>query len=330
MPERSHMLRYIFLSFVLASSLGASAAFSDCIVIDGPNIEARNLASIYPAFLALDGNTMLSYAPAPGSRRTVSAPEISSWARSRGLVTGARDGACFERAGFTRTANDYREAIREQLKVTAGAEIEVLDFYSRVLPPGRLELPVAGAAVPPPDHPETPFIWRGQLISSDGGSYPVWARVTILANRNVVRPVRDLPAGAILEAQQLTSAPERCNPLRPGDSQPLSFYIGKSLIRSVTKGSRLDPGVVQDPPAVRRGDKVRVSVVNGSAHLELDAFANGAGNVGDSILLRNPAGSKYFRAIITGVGRAEVLLNGSDGEAKSRTAVQTFLGKGSS
>ncbi|HWF47520.1 MAG TPA: flagella basal body P-ring formation protein FlgA [Bryobacteraceae bacterium] len=302
---------------------------STCIVVDGESILAKNVASVYPEFLALEGGMTLSYAPAPGDRRSVSAIEIAGWAQSHGLVMHAKEGACFERAGAVLTAKDYREAIREQLKATTiGIEIDVLDFYSHVLPPGRLELPVSGAALPPRDHPETVFLWRGQLISSGGASYPVWARVRVVAKRDVVRAVRNLPAGTILKSEQLASALEQDNPFRPDDSEPLSFYVGKSLTRSVTRGSRLDSGLVQQAPAVQRGDKVRVAVVSGPAHLELDALADATGNVGDSILFRNPSGSKRFRALITGARRAELILNSSGGDTKDRTAVQTFASKG--
>ena len=322
--------RYV-LSFVLAPCLGAWEAPSTCIVVDGQNILARNLAAIYPAFFALEGDTTVSYAPAPGGRRTVAAAEISGWARSRGLTMQAQEGACFERAGFARTAKDYQEAIRTELRPSkATAEIEVLDFYSHILPPGRLELPTAGAALPPLEHPETAFIWRGHLITSDGVAYPVWARVRILETQIIVRAARDLPAGTILEARQLTSAPQMWNPLLAADSEPLSFYVGKSLRRSLSGGSPLYPRLVEVPPIIRRGDKVRVTVVNGSAHLELEASANGSGYLGDSVLLTNPAGSKNFRAIITGPGRAEIILNLFREQAKRGTAPAPLAGKGSS
>jgi flagellar basal body P-ring formation protein FlgA len=323
------MLRYFLLTAALAPSLWASAERSVCIVVDNEYVLAKDVASVYPEFLALDGDTALSYAPAPGGRRSVSAIEISGWAQSHGLHMHAQEGACFERTGVTLTSEDYRKAIRRQLNMSTGeAEVDVLDFCSHVLPPGRLELPVSGAALPPRDHPETAFLWRGQLISSAGASYPVWARVRILGNRNVVRAVRDLPAGAILDSQELTSALEKCNPFRPGDVKPLSFYVGKSLTRSLTRGSRLDPGLVQDPPTVQRGDRVLVAVVSGSARLELEALADASGYVGDSILFRNPSGSRHFLAHITGVGRAELILNSAGEDMKHRTAIQTLASKG--
>ncbi|HEX4230644.1 MAG TPA: flagellar basal body P-ring formation chaperone FlgA [Bryobacteraceae bacterium] len=324
------MLQHFLLSAVVAASLQASAERSTCTVVDGEYILAKNVATTYPKFLALEGDTMLSYAPAPGSRRSVPATEISGWAQSHGLAIHAKEGTCFERAGVTLTAQDYREAIRNQLKGTiSGTEIDVLDFDSHILPPGRLELPVSGAALPPPDRPETAFLWRGRLISSGGASYPVWARVRVVGKRDVVRAVRNLAVGTILKPDQLTSAMEQGNPLGRDDSEPLTFYVGKSLTRSVTRGSRLYRDLVQHAPAVRRGDNVRVAVASGLAHLELDALADAAGYVGDSIQFRNPSGSGHFRALITGPGRAEIFVNIPDEDTKHRTPVPTFASRGS-
>jgi flagella basal body P-ring formation protein FlgA len=152
--------------------------------------------------------------------------------------------------------------------------------------------------------------------------------VRVLGNRNVVRALRNISAGAILNSQQLTSVPEQCNPFSVGDFETLSFYVGKSLTRSIISGSRLDPGLVQDPPAVRRGDKVQVAVVSGSARLELEALADAAGYAGDSILFKNPSGSRRFRALITGSGRAEIVLNRPDGDAERGIGVQIVASKG--
>jgi flagella basal body P-ring formation protein FlgA len=151
-----------------------------------------------------------------------------------------------------------------------------------------------------------------------------------LAKQDVVRAVRNLPAGSILEAEELTSASELVNPIQPGNSEPLAFYVGKSLTRSVTVGSRVAAELVQEAPIIQRGDKVQVSVINGSARLELEVLADTAGYVGDSIFFSNPSGSRRFRALITASGRAELLLNGSAGDSKRRTANPTSSKKGSS
>ena len=325
------MLRYFLVAFVLTLSLKAGDITSNCLVINGAYVAAKDISPAYPEFSVLADDTTLSYAPAPGSRRIVSATEIEGWGKTHAVKVNARRGVCLERAGNQLTADDYRRAIRDQLKPNEGAaEIELFDFYSRVLPPGHLELPLAGAALPPTDHPETAFLWRGQLIATDGGSYPVWARVRVSAKRELVKTVRNLPAGTTLEAEQLTSSPAQCNPLRVTAFEPLSFYIGKSLTRSVAGASRLDPSMVQDPPTVQRGEKVRVAVVSGPAHIELEAFADGPGYVGDVVAFSNASGSRHFRALITGSGQAEIVLNGSMDEPSHRTTVQRFATKGTS
>jgi flagella basal body P-ring formation protein FlgA len=317
--------------FVLAASVEAWSSSSTCIPVDGEYILARHVVPRYQEFQTLDGDLTLSYAPIPGGRRTVSAAEISNWAASHSLKVSARESACFERTGIVLTADDYRNAIRGDLAADTGqVKIEILDFYSRVLPPGRLELPVAGAALPPDEHPETAFLWRGTLVSSSGPSYPVWARVRVTAMRSVVRVIRSLPSGAVLDPGDIRAAVEQCNPFRLPDSEAPTFYVGKSLVRSVRGGSALEIRMVQEPPVVRRGDKVRVAVLSGSARIEMEARADVPGNVGDSISFTNPSGAKRFNAVITGPGRAEIVVDGLAGNRSRRTTVQTFEPKGNS
>lgn len=324
------MLRYLLLIVGFVPSVQAWN-LPECTPVDGEYILAKHVASVYGEFRALDGNLTLSYAPMPGGRRTVSAAEISSWAAAHSLNVSVHESACFERSGVVLKADDYQSAIRAHLAPAADrVEIEILDFYARVLPPGRLEMPISGAALPSDEHPENAFLWRGTLISSSGASYPVWARVRVNAARSVVRVVRSLPSGAVLDARDLKSAVERCDPFRLDDSETLRFFVGKSLVRSVTSSAVLTTRMVQEPPMIRPGERVRVAVLSGSARIEMEAVADAPGNVGDSIVFTNPSGSRRFKAVITGAGRAEVNVNGSADVGARRTAVQTIDLKGNS
>ena len=98
------MIRHLLLTAVLASSLSAGTNPSTCIVVDGEYVSAKNMAPSYPVFQTLSAETTLSYAPAPGNRRVVSAIEISSWAQSHGLTANVAEAACLERAGIALTS----------------------------------------------------------------------------------------------------------------------------------------------------------------------------------------------------------------------------------
>jgi len=57
---------------------------------------------------------------------------------------------------------------------------------------------------------------------------------------------------------------------------------------------------------VHRGDKVSVEVTSGAALVRLQADAESAGRVGDSVLIRNPENGKLFQARVEGKGKVVV------------------------
>jgi hypothetical protein len=60
------------------------------------------------------------------------------------------------------------------------------------------------------------------------------------------------------------------------------------------------------PPAVKRGDKVAVSVTTGSVLLTFDSEAESAGRVGDTVIVRNPGSGNRFVARVQDRGKVVV------------------------
>jgi Chaperone for flagella basal body P-ring formation len=60
------------------------------------------------------------------------------------------------------------------------------------------------------------------------------------------------------------------------------------------------------PPAVRRGDKVVVSVTTGSVLLTFQSEAESSGRVGDTVMVRNPANGNRFVARVQDQGKVTV------------------------
>ena len=81
---------------------------------------------------------------------------------------------------------------------------------------------------------------------------------------------------------------------------------GRLLRRSLRAGTPIQTSWLEMPKEVNRGDKVRVEVRSGSAHLEMEGRAEASGSVGESIPVSNPASKKAFRARIEGKGRVSV------------------------
>lgn len=321
------MLRTLFLGALFVSGMHA-----ECIQVEGARITAADLAKASPALEKLDPSLVFSFAPSFGSQRIVSSIELHRWASSQGLTAGVSAPVCFER-----TSHDLQQdQIIGAVKAVLGPQIkdlriDVVEICRCRLPAGTLEFEPANASLPPIDRPETPVLWRGHLIAADGGAYPVWARVRVVAAVMVVHAARNLRTRQLLAADDLEVVRTFDSPLRYAQPVSVTAYAGKVMNVSVPRGAAIEPAMVHSPSDVERGSLVTVEVLNGAARLVLVAHADTAGNRGDLVTLTNPAGAARFRAIVTAPGRAELALPGerSQSAAAARESQPEGVSKGS-
>ncbi|HEY1213010.1 MAG TPA: flagellar basal body P-ring formation chaperone FlgA [Bryobacteraceae bacterium] len=305
------------LLFLLAVGTSLQAA---CVAVEGDQIAGRDLARIYPVFSAVSPDLYFSYAPPVGKQRIVSATELTGWASSNGLTFKSQAPVCFERTAYVLTAADAAATIQRTFgQMFPGIKVDVVDVCKCNLPPGTLEFPLAGAALPPLGHPETPVMWRGQLTSRSGMRYPIWVRARVLAQITLVRAKENIRAQQVIEANQVEAVSVTESPLRFAGMQTAATYIGKLAGRSVPEGTYLDLRSVRMPSDVMRGEVVKVDVIDGATHLQLQARAETAGNIGDKVTLVNPSGFRRFQATISGPGRARITLS-SFADGKQTTA----------
>jgi flagella basal body P-ring formation protein FlgA len=295
------MIRAAFLFILLADGLMAG-----CVAVEGDQILARHLVKVDEAFDQLSSGTYLSYAPKIGERRVVTAKEIQHWAFEHNISARVRESVCFEGAGRSSQAEDFEREIRRILG-REDVEISVLDYSHESLPPGHVQMNRAGAALPSPNHSDWPFLWHGEWVADSGSRYAVWARVRILAPVRVIRSKSALPSGTLIRRESIEETQVRGCPLMQESAETVDLYVGKQLVHAVGKGELLNLAMVQSPPAVLKGNSVRVEVRSGFASLRFSARAENSGAIGDTIVLTNPSGSRKFKAVVAAPGR--VLIN---------------------
>jgi flagella basal body P-ring formation protein FlgA len=83
---------------------------------------------------------------------------------------------------------------------------------------------------------------------------------------------------------------------------------GKVLRRPVNAGAEVSISLLDDPPAVRRGDLVRVEVRSGFAVLHFVAVAESNVRAGDFAEFRNPGTGKLVRARVEDGSHAVVIV----------------------
>jgi flagella basal body P-ring formation protein FlgA len=299
------MWRCLFVFPVLSNLLGAAT----CVAVGGSEILAKDIATIDPAFRAVNPDLPFSYAPVIGAQRIISASEIAHWAAKAGIETKTTASVCFERPAHIPSANDIRGAIKRTFPDSNIIQIDILEICKCNVPAGRLDFTVEGASAPPIGRPDVPVLWRGQVWPASGSPYPVWARVRVLAKSTVVRVRQNLRSGESIPQEALEQLAVTDSPVRLSRPDSIANYAGKVVNRDVRTGSYLDASLVAPLPEVTRGSTVKVEVVNGATRLELKARAESSGHIGETVVLTNPSSLGRFRATVTGYGTVQIALS---------------------
>jgi flagella basal body P-ring formation protein FlgA len=276
----------------------------DCLPVAGDRITVADLARALPAFAAAPATDVLGYAPEPGFHRSFSAADLQRWARRYDLSESRfTAGACFERTAAPLTEAAVLEALRLAIAVP-DARVELIEFFRRPVPGGKLEFPRSGLVVSPRWHSGEAVVWKGRVKYGAGRSLPVWARavIGITAKRVVAR--RFLPVGQVIAADQVTLEDYERLPFSPPDPGKIEEVTGRIPRRGIEAGKAVPAAILGEPRVVEKGDRVAVEVRTGAMKLTMDAVSETGGKSGETVVLRNPSSGKRFRARIEGKGRA--------------------------
>ena len=295
-------MRIVFIALVFAALADAG-----CVAVSSDTILARDVRDTVPFLQGLDPETTIGFAPRPGVQRVLSARELILIAQKHGYdLSGTTvSSICVERAMRPISPDEIRAALRSAIE-SADVDLELIDFSREPFPPGRLEFRLANLGRPLGENPEIPVIWPGTVHFDRQSSMRVWAKVKVSIGCRLLVAAEDIPANAVVQATQIKEVRGREFPFRTSPAQSPQAIIGKITRRSIPAGQRFAPGALFEPAEILKGDTVRVTVVDGSAALSLDAIAQSSGRKGETILVHNPSTGKNFRAVVEEKGRATV------------------------
>jgi len=292
------------MMFLLAW-LWMAAGEGGCVAVEGERLRAADLAAVEPAFGGLAPETELGWAPAPGVRRAVSAAELERLAARFGLKV-MRRAICLERAVAPLVDEQVMEAL-ERAVGREGVRIELVDFYRRPLPRGRLEFDRAGLMAPAA--PGGVSLWRGRLRYDGNRTLPVWAKVRLKAPGRRVVAAANLAPGRPIQASEVRLEEGEWFPFAEPALESLEAAVGKLPRRWIPAGAVLYARLLAAPREVERGDQVVVEVLSGGAQLRFAARAETGGRTGDSILVRSAVNHRRIAARVEGPGKVVIDAN---------------------
>ena len=289
----------IMLPFLLAvNSLPAG-----CRMIDTETVVARDVAALIPAFGQLPDDFLLGYVSASGTPHIFHGVDLERIAKNRSLDLHDLPDVCIARRTFVPQPAQIREAMLAELGIT-GAKIEVISASHNQAPSGKLVFPREGLQLPPV--PSAEVVWHGYVLYGDNLKFPVWARVRVTASMTRVVALTDLPAGKLIQANQVRLESCEDSPLDAVTARNLADVIGYATKTSLKAAAPIRKSQIERPADIKQGDLIRVDVFAGAAHLMLEARAESAGSKGSTIMVKNVSSGKSFQAQVTGKDQALV------------------------
>jgi flagella basal body P-ring formation protein FlgA len=273
------------------------AAALACLPVPGDRITAGDLARAVPALAAASPETPVGYAPVPGARRIFHHAELRRLALRFAGNVGVPETVCIERPAAPLEAAAVRTAIVAgfgEREVT----VEVLDLSRFPVPPGTLEFPRGGAAVPERDG--DPVRWRGFVRSPGGQRHTVWAVVTISARTGCWIAAGNLKPGVPIAPEQIRFETRNRSPLRPPAATQPAGMIPR---RPVAAGAVIEDSDLDRPHEVLKGDRVDAEVCRDSIVLRVEGIAQTSGRRGDAVVVKNAATGRTFTARVAGKGK---------------------------
>ncbi len=225
------------------------------------------------------------------------ATEIARIAHANNIRLDQAGELCFAVPVHPLVDDDLIAAMRRSLPL--GVDIAILDRSRADLPPGDLVFAPNGLSPASVSEP-TVQMWRGYVRYTETRKVEIWAKVSIRGQFTSVVAGKDLAANTPIDASALRIETWTGPMQREQLATRIEDVLGRIPKRPVKAGAPILLSLLAQPPAVRRGESVKVDVQCGPARLRLDAIAERDGRDGEMLELRNPTSGKTFRARLEG------------------------------
>lgn len=274
-----------------------AAAAMACHPVDGDKILGSDLAAALPAFAAIPPDAVAGYSPQPGMRRIFEAGDLARLAATYHLPAPGAISLCLERAAAPPDPGHMQEVMMQTVG-DPSAHLEIVAFSQFRVPSGEMVFPreSLGAASSGGE-----AVWNG-YIAYDGGHFPIWARVRLTVKQRRLVAVADLRPGHVLATEDVRVEEVEEFPTRAAVLTRAEDAIGLTPRRVIVAGKPLSATVLEMPNDVDRGQTLVAEARSGAAIVKIEAEAQTGGKRGQTIMLRNPASGKLFRARVEGKG----------------------------
>ena len=268
---------------------------------------------------------VLGPAPAPGGRIIVEAPQLAAIASEFNVAWrpgSPADRAVLDRPGRPVPRGEAMAALRSALASAGAPEhcgIELPGFDPPLVPFGEALHPVVSNL----DYDRASGRFSALLSITAHAMDPVNIRVAgrVIEMVDVIVPVRTLPPGTVLQADDLRSASVRASLLQSPVARVASDAAGMAVAHLAPEGQPLALAELHRPNAVTREQAVLLLLDSPGMTLSAQGRALQSGAVGDRIRVVNTGSRAIVLGVVVGDGQVRVM-PGSAPYAPAQVAAQ--------
>jgi flagella basal body P-ring formation protein FlgA len=300
------------LGILSCALLTLDGAQTGCVQIGGDRILVLHLTAALPELSGVPPDAVIGFAPKLGLSRWIEPSLIEKTAARYGQIVRVAESICVERSAAPLAENALRQALATALEKSGytAYHLVLLDYPRSPLPSGDLDFALSGLTAARAG--VTGASWRGRLRVEGGQSIPLSVRADVKVQVSELRAARNIAAGAIIAASDLSVVTRQAPPSSTPTSATASAAIGMQTRRGLKAGDLVDSRLLTAPPEVQRGERVLVAVTAGRAAVGVEAQADTTARRGQMVVLTNLASGKKFKATVTGRARAAILLESSN------------------
>jgi|GEM_PF-2498142 len=304
-------MRFLVLLSALATIPAAPGA-EIVAAVTGPRIKAREIAAALEGWRPASPQADLAPSPPPGSPRRISRALLESWTHAAGADASALpDSLLIERKIVRLTPASagevVRSAVAEKVELDPAAiEVRVPADQDFPAPPaGNLAWSLIGR---PPDSPNEAAGLRLRWIDAAGRSGIELIRAQVRARGEWLVAVRDLSAREPVDAADFRLEQGFLPSLDCSYLTHLEPDQRFELKQHLKSGAALESNLLRRRPDVARGDVLQLVARTGPVALRAPVRAESAGEIGESIRLKNLATGRVIVGRIVSPETAEVEL----------------------
>lgn len=144
------------------------------------------------------------------------------------------------------------------------------------------------------------------LVSCQKSGWRIHVPVTIRLFREVLVAAERLSRSTLLSASHVMLSEREVSRIRPNFLNSSADAVGKSLRRSISQGTVITQGMLQEQDLIRRGDSVIIVASKKGLSVRMPGIALMNGTLGNQIKVRNEHSRRIVKGWITAAGEIRV------------------------